>query len=152
MEKICTTCKEYKDISEFAKNSSRKDGLQNVCKPCKNAYNADYYDRTKHIHNPGRQERKREYRDMVRSYVLDYLLVHPCVDCGEADPVVLQFDHQHDKLAHVSDMMKHMRPLKLIQEEIEKCEVRCANCHTRRTAKQFGWYKLPKHCSDAADS
>lgn len=24
--------------------------------------------------------------------------------------------------------------------EIERCDVRCANCHWRKTAVQFGWY------------
>lgn len=30
----CSKCHEDKDISEFSKNSSRSDGLSNVCKPC----------------------------------------------------------------------------------------------------------------------
>jgi hypothetical protein len=29
-----------------------------------------------------------------------------------------------------------------ILAEINKCEIRCANCHRRRTALQFGWPKL----------
>ena len=29
-----------------------------------------------------------------------------------------------------------------LKQEIAKCEVVCANCHRRRTAKQFGWYRL----------
>jgi hypothetical protein len=28
-----------------------------------------------------------------------------------------------------------------VSAEIDKCEVRCANCHRRKTVKQFKWFK-----------
>jgi hypothetical protein len=28
-----------------------------------------------------------------------------------------------------------------IKEEIEKCEVRCANCHRKVTAQRGNWYR-----------
>jgi hypothetical protein len=35
-----------------------------------------------------------------------------------------------------------MKSWDIIQEEINKCEVVCANCHKRRSAKRMGnWYK-----------
>jgi 5-methylcytosine-specific restriction endonuclease McrA len=63
------------------------------------------------------------------------------VDCGEKDPIVLEFDHIHSKKANVAAMLNH-HGWPAIQQEIEKCEIRCANCHRRRTAKQFGWFKV----------
>jgi hypothetical protein len=68
------------------------------------------------------------------SFVFDHKANHPCVDCGNSDPVVLEFDHTGtDKLANVSDMVKNGLSLKRIQEEIDKCDVVCANCHRIRT-------------------
>lgn len=29
-----------------------------------------------------------------------------------------------------------------VKTEIAKCEIRCANCHAVKTAKQFGWYNF----------
>ena len=66
-----------------------------------------------------------------------YFVVHPCVDCGERDPVVLEFDHLRDKRLAISSQL-HGRNWQTILDEIEKCEVLCANCHRRRTARRRG--------------
>jgi len=64
-----------------------------------------------------------------------YLRDHPCVDCGISDPLVLEFDHVSGmKRASVSQLTRQALPTKTIDEEIGKCQVRCANCHRRRTA------------------
>ena len=62
-----------------------------------------------------------------------------CVDCGESDPVVLEFDHIADKKAAVTTMVWGGLLWTSIEREIAKCEVRCVNCHRRRTAVQQGF-------------
>lgn len=67
----------------------------------------------------------------------------PCVDCGEADPLVLEFDHVRGaKIADISRLVSRGASWAEIVVEMEKCDVVCRNCHARRTAKQFGWHKL----------
>ena len=66
-------------------------------------------------------------------FLLDYLSEAPCVDCGEMDPVVLDFDHVGAKRAGVVQLADREAALAVLKEEIAKCEVRCANCHRRRT-------------------
>jgi hypothetical protein len=83
----------------------------------------------------------RRRRSALHGQVVDHLLAHPCVDCGEQDPVVLDFDHLGDKVANVSAMVNARRPWPVILAEIAKCEVVCANCHRRRTAARIGSYR-----------
>jgi hypothetical protein len=58
----------------------------------------------------------------------------PCIDCGVNDPQVLEFDHVGDKTRAVSDLVYRETSLDRLRQEINQCEVRCANCHRRQTA------------------
>jgi len=81
-------------------------------------------------------------RKRNRDFLLEYLLIHPCVDCGEDDPIVLDFDHvKGKKFKNVGRLCINGFSTDSIKKEIDKCDVRCANCHRRKTAKEFGWYK-----------
>lgn len=76
-------------------------------------------------------------------FLLSYLAANPCVDCGESDPVVLEFDHvAGKKRCAVSRLAANMGCSRAtLEAEMRKCVVRCANCHRRKTAKERGWYR-----------
>lgn len=137
--KRCSTCRELKPLSEFHRDRSRRDGRQNNCRPCNIEINKRWY----RDHPEARPERMDGYAKRRRrkneERILEYLRAHPCVDCGERDPVVLEFDHLRDKIANVSAM--HGSPWWKILAEIAKCEVVCANCHRRRTMARIGGFR-----------
>lgn len=87
-------------------------------------------------------EYTRAHRNRMRAYIWEYLSSHACIDCGESDPIVLEFDHrdQATKVAEISNLISKAVGMGRLVAEIEKCDVRCANCHRRRTARQLGWY------------
>lgn len=80
---------------------------------------------------------KKMARIRNRNFVQNFLKNNPCTDCPESDPIVLEFDHVRGvKHRNVADMINAGFSLKSIQKEIDKCEVRCANCHRRKTFKE----------------
>jgi hypothetical protein len=66
------------------------------------------------------------YRDALREYLWNYLLTHPCAQCGEADPVVLEFHHIGGKDVAVSEMITRVSGVDRLKEERKKrwCYVR----------------------------
>jgi hypothetical protein len=104
----------------------------------------NHYNSNKEYYLSKSKKRNKKLRDEVNDFLRKHLLRHPCIDCGESDIVVLEFDHKGiiPKLKAVSQLKNYQVPIYKIKEEIEKCEIRCANCHRRKTAKQFRWYKL----------
>ncbi len=72
----------------------------------------------------------------------EYLATHPCVDCGENDLRLMEFDHvRGQKKAAITVLVNRPSGWKTIEDEIAKCEVRCANCHRIKTCEQQGWYR-----------
>lgn len=110
----CNSCSTVKELSDRVKEKS------NLCKECS----------LNRLTNKVKQGRK---------YIYEYFKAHPCVDCGQSNPIVLEFDHLVDKKYNVSSMVA--MPIEDIKVEIQKCEVVCANCHKIRTAKAQNWYK-----------
>lgn len=129
--KFCCGCNSEKPLEDFARNRSKKDGHAASCKACTNAYNAEFYKINPNYKiriNAGNTKQKH----ILREYVLEYLKKNPCAVCGETDPVVLDFHHKGNKVKEVSIIKNGSGSLDKLVEEIEKCEVLCANCHRRK--------------------
>lgn len=72
----------------------------------------------------------------------DYLSSHSCVDCGNTDVRVLEFDHvRGSKEANITRLLGSAAPWEIIEAEIAKCEVRCTNCHRIKTSGRGGFWR-----------
>jgi len=128
-------CKQWKFLGEFNRMTRSPDGRQAQCRECNRQYHYDHWDR----HMAQIKQRNRRVTAENKQQMWDYLLEHPCVDCGESDPVVLEFDHLRDKWKNVTQLLRG-HSWETVMAEIEKCEVVCANCHRRRTCDRArGW-------------
>lgn len=137
--KICFKCKKELNARLFRKRVKNK-GLQPYCIACQREYDKAYWIKTRDKRKLHRHVNDRKIRIRNAQTVFDYLKNHPCVDCGEKDPVVLEFDHFKPKIESISNMVRKRSSLGKIFNEINKCVVRCANCHRRKTAKELNWY------------
>jgi hypothetical protein len=138
--KRCVTCGAHRPTAEFNRKKTSPDGLQNVCRECNRTRARRYYreNRERHLRIIG--ERTREAKRLARRLAGEHLVAHPCVDCGEADIRVLDFDHLpgFEKAANVMMLVNDGYSLARISAEIAKCEVRCRNCHARVTYERRG--------------
>lgn len=109
------------------------------CLECNREYSNGTY-KTSSTRSGEVKKRATRRRQNQRQLTWDYLLDHPCVCCGESDPVVLDFDHidPTKKLFTIGTALKHSR--QKVLDEIKKCQVLCSNCHRRKTARDGNWY------------
>ena len=137
--KQCPRCKENKPTQEFYSRGCSSWRCSSYCKVCQSSYSKTHYQRNKALHNRRRHANQTRYIQKNRAFIKDFLLCHPC---GERDPAVLEFDHvSGTKEWVISDMVRCGYSLHRIKEEMVKCEIRCANCHRRKTARDFQWFK-----------
>jgi hypothetical protein len=138
--KKCPKCGQVKPLTEYNNHKNRPDGVQFNCRDCQGAY-AKANPRKEYA-RAWQEQRRTENRERFSQWLED----NHCIDCGESDIVVLELDHidPDTKDKAIADLMKNSFSWERIKAEIDKCVVRCANCHRRKTAKQFNWYKTKR--------
>lgn len=138
----CSTCRSYKPFAEFAFADQKAGTRQSNCRVCHAAYRRAHYlaNKPDYVRRAMAESRGRRRQNRREIYV--YLQSHPCIDCGESDVLVLEFDHR-DRAAkwRAIGLLAMTRRWARVLTEIQKCDVRCVNCHRRSTARQFQWAK-----------
>ena len=128
----CSRCGLLRAESAFNRHPT---GLQWWCRDCFKRYYAEQRPRHRARNNALKADRVQA----AQALVLAHLRSTSCVDCGEDDLVVLEFDHVGAKRTDISTLVRRGVRLSTIRTEISRCEVVCANCHRRRTACRGRW-------------
>lgn len=136
-ESYCRTCKTWKPKTEFNYRDVEQRLLQYDCRDCQQGHRRNSYSNHREAARLSNDEWTRKAVGVAKEYIYDYLLSHPCVDCGNNNVLVLTFDHvRGTKKDILANMVGRGRSIETIKEEIEKCEVVCFNCHMRREHKK----------------
>ena len=108
----CKSCLQTFDLSYFALAGivKEKEYRRHLCVKC---------------YSKSKQPRK----DKIKTEYIEWKKTLKCNRCGFDDYRALQFHHDGNKEANVSDLFNRRVNLDKIKEEALKCEVLCANCH-----------------------
>lgn len=92
----------------------------------------------------GRQESLASQKEFVKRnirWLYELLESSACVDCGVTDFRVLEFDHVGPKRGAVMSMAWNGFGRATLEAEVAQCEVRCSNCHCRKTAERGNYFR-----------
>jgi 5-methylcytosine-specific restriction endonuclease McrA len=129
----------------------------------------NYFDESKSAlvfnQNPRKEEQQQYYaanrlvkqekiRNRIRLHTLrlNYIKTKAgCTRCNERDPMVLEFNHKVPltKLFNIGRTKGKSKSWNTIMEEVLKCEILCANCHKRVTAREHGRLGYTSHVCDS---
>ena len=132
---VCTVCGATKEAEAFAFKNKAAGRRHRKCKVCMAAYGREHYTRNRAAYITRSVANMRVRRRSLKHRVWEYLAAQACVDCGERDPLVLDFDHiePENKRNEIYWLAHGTYAWSTIVDEVAKCDVRCANCHRRRT-------------------
>lgn len=136
--KGCNKCGFSKQTTDFyvRKSGERAGQYYEKCKECYKSRGRSYYGQNKEKQLALAKLRKLRYIDERKKF-LEEIKNQPCLDCKKKYPVwVMDFDHRNacEKIDSVSKLaFRKITSIQKIKDEIEKCDLVCANCHRQRT-------------------
>ena len=144
--KVCSKCCRRKPDSFFGFRDKEHRVQRKVCKDCireqRKGWWKTHYKKKAPYYRKKTAERNKRHQGDLKTKLYAYLLECACEECGEDDPIVLDFHHKTDDKEHtISAMIFNKMSWSSILEEIDKCKVLCANCHRKETARENGWYR-----------
>lgn len=125
---ICRNCE-----AEYEPYSQRRP----ICPDCRRAYDREYHANLSKEKKLRKQQKQELRRKENIQWMREKKIKSGCVDCGITDHRVLQFDHLPEFDKHVTLANAGAWSRKRLREEIAKCEVVCANCHSIRTYENY---------------
>lgn len=131
--KTCTICKQDKEITQFNKKKTSKDGLQTQCRDCSKKEFNKYYNlnKEKHLKTVKVNSTKYSKRNVDRVNLIKGQF--GCTLCNEIDVCCLEFHHMNGALkeATIADLTHRGYSWSKISLEIKKCACVCSNCHRK---------------------
>lgn len=130
--KTCTSCFTEKPVTEFNFKNRAKNIRSAMCKACHKIYRDNHYRKNRKKRIAQAKARRHRHRLILAQVIIDHLMANPCIDCGETDLLLLEFDHRSDKHFNISAINTDV-PVESLKAEIAKCDVRCVRCHRIKT-------------------
>lgn len=142
---ICTRCNQPKSEDDFFFRNKQTGKLRQDCKECcrKFRHSSEHYQKYKSEYRARTKARnERIFKENIK-HLLEFFKIHPCLICGESNPIFLDFDHRDPttKKGNISSWIRWQTWSKIF-DEISKCDVLCVKCHRLKTANQFGYWKI----------
>lgn len=127
--KVCSKCKEEKEITEFWKNKKFEDGYARICKICASKESQSSYFKTSGKRNKYLIDRRRK----IKNKFDEFKKTLSCSNCEENHPATLDFHHinPNTKYSTISDLKWSGCSKETLQAELKKCIVLCSNCHRK---------------------
>jgi hypothetical protein len=130
----CIECKTDKEEDQFSLKNKKIGKRNSKCKECCRTYSKQHYLENKARYKQRAQNFNKLAQQRNVKFLWDYKSINPCVDCQNSNPVVLDFDHvRGTKVDNVCTLAYVPVSLKVLIAEVDKCEIRCANCHRIKT-------------------
>lgn len=128
--RICSKCKENKELNDFNSNKKRKDGLTSWCKECIRKRSKEHYKNNTDLY----KDKVKKSRQKIIKWFDNFKKTLKCSKCDENHPATLDFHHldpNKKEKGGVARMLSNNKSEVEIKDEISKCIVLCSNCHRK---------------------
>src|SRR5215469_16911046 len=119
MKKICPGCGQERDAEKDFRWRYKDRGIRQArCRYCQAESNKAHYQNNKQVYLDRAKSRNDRIIEENQRRLYAYLSAHPCVDCGETDVRVLEFDHVcGNKSANITRLLNNAISWSTIQAE-----------------------------------